>query len=1249
MTQEKTVIQPLLKERIQPAIRRLQMRRAFLAIASVMIVGALVVIGLLIYSQTQEEALGNLWPILSGGILLATCVAGFWGWTTGANLDRAVAKIESTYPDLDSALVTACEQVPEPGQRTLSFLQQDVVRQAIYHSYDKNWADVVRASQLATAPLLAVAAFLTVAAALVALIWYRPTVDPNTVAFDEVKILAPTEFELTVEPGNAEVEKGTSLLVFARFGESIPSEATILCETVDGEQTLIPMNKSLDDPVFGARIPDIDAEMSYQVVYAKNESDSFEIGVFEHPDLVRSDAEIDFPEYTQLDNKEIQDVRRVSAVEGSKAELQFHLNKAVEQAVLVTDFGKTIELRQSAELPNTYTAEIPFDEPGRQSFRLKLTDSDKRVNKDPPRFVINTLENKKPDLKLLSPSNDMQVSALEEINVQAKGFDDYGIKQFGLSYTLGDNEEKEVIFEPGEGKKQTVDHLLALEQLQAAADEFLTYYVWAEDFGPNGEVRRVSSDVFFAEVRPFEEIYRQAEAAAGGQQQQQQQQQQQGQNGQNAQQAQELAELQKQIITATWNLIRRETGPEPTDEFVADTEVLAESQEQAMAQLEELASQLEDASSAGFADEASSFMSSAVGDFQKGQVNALDSAFKNAKSAYQGLLKLRSREHQVQRQEQQQQQQQQQSQANQQRQQQLNQLNMEQDENPYQQEQLAQEQNEEEQQQQENRQILSRLRELARRQNDLNKRIKELQSALEEAESEEEKDEIERDLERLREEQQKILRDAEEIQERMDQSENQEAMEEPSQQMEEARDNARRASEALEQGEVSQAAAEGQRTEEQLEELRDEFQNRTAGQYNEQMREMRNEAQDIEQKQNELQDRLADLEDSDTRSTALRESDSKEEIAEDLAEQRERIADLREEIKETVEEAEEFEPLLAEQLYDTYRDSEQQRLEDTLESTERSIRRGLMEDARREEDLANQGVQNLREGIEKAAESVLGDETQALESARKTVEQLRRELENEINENDPEAGDYAAGDADAPEGRGQNGERQESSDEPESTERESQQGNGRPNSEREPREGEPQQGEGEPQQGEGEPQQGEGQPQQGEGQPQQGEGQPRDGQGRQNQERPQQPGLRSGQQNQRAGQPPLANLGPETNPNFNDREGAPLTGEDFLDWADRLRDVEEMVNDPELRAEASRIRDKAKEVRKDFKRHSKDPNWDLVEMEIAKPLQELQKKLTEELIRRSNKNSVVPLDRDPVPRGFQNAVDNYYRELGTGK
>ena len=60
------------------------------------------------------------------------------------------------------------------------------------------------------------------------------------------------------------------------------------------------------------------------------------------------------------------------------------------------------------------------------------------------------------------------------------------------------------------------EHMLDFESLNAAPDQLLTYFFWAEDIGPDGQPRRTSGDMFFAEVRPFEEIFRQGEQPPSG-------------------------------------------------------------------------------------------------------------------------------------------------------------------------------------------------------------------------------------------------------------------------------------------------------------------------------------------------------------------------------------------------------------------------------------------------------------------------------------------------------------------------------------------------------------------------------------------------------------------------------------------------------------------------------------------------------------------------------------------------------------
>ena len=114
-------------------------------------------------------------------------------------------------------------------------------------------------------------------------------------------------------------------------------------------------------------------------------------------------------------------------------------------------------------------------------------------------------------------------------------------------------------------------------------------------------------------------------------------------------------------------------------------------------------------------------------------------------------------------------------------------------------------------------------------------------------------------------------------------------------------------------------------------------------------------------------------------------------------------------------------------------------------------------------------------------------------------------------------------------------------------------------------------------------------------------------------------------------------------------QGGPLTGANFTEFNERLRDVESMVSDPKLQAEVAKVRERASSLRADFKRHSQAPNWELVKSTVHQPMIELQRQLSEEIARREKPDSLVPVDRDPVPARFRSLVKSYYERLGSGK
>ena len=143
---------------------------------------------------------------------------------------------------------------------------------------------------------------------------------------------------------------------------------------------------------------------------------------------------------------------------------------------------------------------------------------------------------------------------------------------------------------------------------------------------------------------------------------------------------------------------------------------------------------------------------------------------------------------------------------------------------------------------------------------------------------------------------------------------------------------------------------------------------------------MRNQARGSAEDQQKLTEQLEAG--NQTEQHSLRDSGERKQVREGLEQQEKRLDQLLEQMRRTVQDAEESEPLLAKELYDTVRKAGEQKIPDALKVSQQLVDLGVSEDAAKASRHAGQGLEQLREGVERAARSVLGDETAALERPR---------------------------------------------------------------------------------------------------------------------------------------------------------------------------------------------------------------------------------------------------------------------------
>lgn len=1298
--------------RLKGLLRRFRLFQLLCSLAIVWIAVAAMGYLLLRYGR-QAEGISQAW--LVGWLALIACgtiAAWLFARKWHRNVTSVARLIEKQFPSLEQRLTTAVELRPQFPDGGYSYLQRRVINEALIHDVQHEWDRLISARKLLAAGLASLPALLSLCVVGYAL-WKLPRTSFNALS-SAGGVLSKEIMPPEVIPGNTEVQKGESLIVTARFPGQLPSQVWLVRNSLAEEGALgvhaerLLMKQSLSDPIFAAYINDIRQPVTYRIEYDQMSTPGYKIRVFECPEVVRSDAQLRYPLYSQLDAKEIADTRRVAAPIGTNLTWKIHLNKPFATGQLIPkEVGEPIPLTVSEENPLLATCSIEVKETSQ--WNVQLVDKEQRQNRIEVNLKVTAIANKPPVLQLTS-GGDSVVSALQEFDVIAKVKDDYAVTAAGIGYQLagGDVVEQELAVKVGENakkiKESTVSSVIDFEALQAEPEQLLSYYMWIEDLDDSGQPRRITTDMYFAEVRPFDEIFRQADENAEAQQQQQQQQQ--NGNQQQGGQGEELLEMQKQIILASWNIHRSASVKGLPSRSKDDLSTVSQSQEQALEMLSELAAEAPDNLQPAV-QSAEKAMNAAIEQLDRATQSLsksdLAKAIGSEQQAYQALLKLQGRENQVARQ-QRSQQRGQQSRRQQSRQQQLNQLELDERENRYQDQRNAQEEQQNSSEQAETRQIASRLRELAMRQQDLNQQLRDVEAALQMAQNQEQRDELERRLERLRQQQQQILEDTDELQQRLQESQNA-SLQQTQQQLEQTRENLQQANQSLRESNTGQALASGSRAQEQLEQMREEVRQQAANQFGETMQQMRADAGQLQQRQQELikdlQPERSTSESESPQASGLRESGEDRQVSakETIQQQRQDLDELLDRMQETIEQAEESEPLLAQKLFDGYLRTRQEKVGEQLQVTEKLLERSLDSQARSVAGETLEDLKTLSSDIDQAAQSVLGSDINSMRLALDQLDVARRQIEGEIaretgqdsssrdasdQNRDPSsssesdrANDRSSNQAGQPSGEQQQAGRQQ---EPDGQERSSQQQSTRQQSGQQPtnqqqanqQNGQQQSGQqqsGQQQNGQQSTNQQSGQQQSGQQQSGSNQNQSgrnaagrdqagRDQAGRDQAGRDQQPGLRGGGNNSNqdrefdsaddAARPGL--LGGNLSEDRNWRNSAPISGEDFRQWSDRLRDVEELISDPELRWEATRIRQAARNLRTDMQRGSKAPRWSDVEDLVASPLRQLQRKVSLELIRRAaEQNEIVPVDRDPVPNQYRDMVQEYYQRLGKGR
>jgi hypothetical protein len=490
----------------------------------------------LVAARWSTGAPGLLAFALAAALLLAAAALGraFWPLRRSPGDIQVARFIEERAPTLEDRLVSAVDVAnPTLATPAAPLFADLMLADAGRRAQDVDLDTVLPAIAVRRAGFQAAASVLVLAAVL----WAAR--GPARQAFDSASLsLFPARVVLEVTPGNARIKAGSALAIRARLvGNRAPIIAQV--QMADGDQWR-GLEMSTEAPgSFRFGVDAVTAPFKYRVAAGPLTSAVYEVAVAHAPRVKRIDVEYTYPAGLRLPPRTERDGGDIYAPPGTDVRVHVFTDRPAATGEMTLGDGKRLALTSDAPAELSASLKVVDD----NSYRVALADREGMGNSGETEYFIRTLDDRPPDVRILKPASDRSVTRLEEVDVEAQAEDDYGVDRLDLVYSVHGT-EKVVPLPIARGALVHGRHTLYLEDLEVQPGDVVSYYVRARDLTRGTRPNEARSDMFFLEVKPYEQEFMLARSQGGM-------------AGAGANGLDDLIVAQKEVVGATWKLDRR--------------------------------------------------------------------------------------------------------------------------------------------------------------------------------------------------------------------------------------------------------------------------------------------------------------------------------------------------------------------------------------------------------------------------------------------------------------------------------------------------------------------------------------------------------------------------------------------------------------------------------------------------------------------------------------------------------------------
>jgi hypothetical protein len=289
-------------------------------------------------------------------------------------------------------------------------------------------------------------------------------------------VTVPLKFFFEISPGNAEVLKYSDVKIQINTLGKKPSKVSLSWKNEEGEwnEERLEKAKKIQPQDSLQTKKGFDFEYTFKQVkrniiyYARAEgikSEEYKLKVTDKPRIIDLKLTFNYPKYTRLKPLVIdQNDGTIEALVGTRVKIEATANKDLAEGDLIfSDSGK-VDMKIEGKKANGEITVRKDD-----SYHLEVEDKSGNKNPDPIEYKITIKDDRIPEVEIIQPGMDCDLTENMQLSLLVKGSDDFGFTNLKLVYQ---------IVSPGDGAVEKEFKSLKLPFEEKLEGELQSDYLW---------------------------------------------------------------------------------------------------------------------------------------------------------------------------------------------------------------------------------------------------------------------------------------------------------------------------------------------------------------------------------------------------------------------------------------------------------------------------------------------------------------------------------------------------------------------------------------------------------------------------------------------------------------------------------------------------------------------------------------------------------------------------------------------------